>query len=644
MDDTNITNVSNVSSSTQVGDVVNIDNCRYIPSLKNAYSTFNKRFIGQYGYKDDDDVDQNLLIIGHRGASYYIPEHTLGSHQLALELHVDYIDVDLAVTSDGYFITYHTVDLLDGSTTITEDDIKRLFPTKQKRKSPYTDITSYFTFDFTLQEIQQLFINQRFARTSYRTTLYDNVFHLPTLDDIIQLLYDWNRKALPSLLYRSHENDNRNISLNNATTYSFTTNTENGIHTIKPNPIQYVQSGIYIELKDSTWIDEDAQINVVENLFATIYDAIQSMNNDTMALYKSTIGTSDATVNVAAGTNPTNPWNHLILPCYDELDDIMNSSDYILPPIVLQSYNGLDLKRFHGLWQEYEPRILVYDPYSGYLQSRRIAEPPYILLVDTNNCHKDSFWQTYDMFEEDVVSGIGCEIDCLLGSDSNDDDDPIFLQKVRERHIVIQPWTNRPELKETSNLFMNAYEEVRHLQCELGINGLYTENIQSAITAAALGCNKHVSPMTTPTTTPPITINNTDDSNHNNVVQCPTTISNNHHHHDRELSLLILFVVISIGVAIYSTMKLMHVMPSGSQSNKNIVLHDIHSRNKNITSINKSASGTSRNNTNATNRRRTKQQQTTLVKEEHRSFNPNVHDMDHNDAASITDDEGEWIN
>ena len=44
---------------------------------------------------------QAPLIIGHRGASGYRPEHTLASYQLAISQGADYIEPDLVMTKDG---------------------------------------------------------------------------------------------------------------------------------------------------------------------------------------------------------------------------------------------------------------------------------------------------------------------------------------------------------------------------------------------------------------------------------------------------------------------------------------------------------------------------------------------------------------
>lgn len=45
--------------------------------------------------------DQFPQVISHRGASGYVPEHSLAAYQLAIDLKTDYIEPDLCLTKDG---------------------------------------------------------------------------------------------------------------------------------------------------------------------------------------------------------------------------------------------------------------------------------------------------------------------------------------------------------------------------------------------------------------------------------------------------------------------------------------------------------------------------------------------------------------
>ena len=47
------------------------------------------------------------IVIAHRGASGYLPEHTLGGYELAVKLGADYIEPDLQLTKDGVLVAMH---------------------------------------------------------------------------------------------------------------------------------------------------------------------------------------------------------------------------------------------------------------------------------------------------------------------------------------------------------------------------------------------------------------------------------------------------------------------------------------------------------------------------------------------------------
>jgi glycerophosphoryl diester phosphodiesterase len=57
----------------------------------------------------------DMIVIGHRGASGYAPEHTLASYDLALRLGADYLEQDLQMTKDGVLVVLHD-DTLDRTT------------------------------------------------------------------------------------------------------------------------------------------------------------------------------------------------------------------------------------------------------------------------------------------------------------------------------------------------------------------------------------------------------------------------------------------------------------------------------------------------------------------------------------------------
>jgi glycerophosphoryl diester phosphodiesterase len=121
------------------------------------------------------------LIIGHRGASGYRPEHTLASYELAIQMGADYIEPDVVSTKDGILIARHENDITQ-TTNVSE---KPEFAShKTTKKIDNKDVTGWFTEDFTLEEIKTLRAEERLP---FRNHSYDGKFEIPTLQEVIDL-------------------------------------------------------------------------------------------------------------------------------------------------------------------------------------------------------------------------------------------------------------------------------------------------------------------------------------------------------------------------------------------------------------------------------------------------------------------------
>jgi glycerophosphoryl diester phosphodiesterase len=121
------------------------------------------------------------LVIAHRGASGYRPEHTLASYALAIELGADYIEPDLVATRDGHLIARHEP-LLDDTT-----DVKSRPEFAQRKSAKLIDgrsVTGYYASDFTLREIKQL---RAIQPNAARSRQYDGQFEIPTFEEILDL-------------------------------------------------------------------------------------------------------------------------------------------------------------------------------------------------------------------------------------------------------------------------------------------------------------------------------------------------------------------------------------------------------------------------------------------------------------------------
>ncbi|MEA5534539.1 glycerophosphodiester phosphodiesterase family protein [Crocosphaera sp. XPORK-15E] len=128
-------------------------------------------------------VMANTLVIGHRGASAFRPEHTLAAYELAIDLGADFVEPDLVSTRDGVLIARHENDL-SGTT-----DVASKFPDRLTTKMIDGDmVTGYFSEDFTLAELKTLRAVERIPGTRPGNTIYDGMFEIPTLEEIIDLV------------------------------------------------------------------------------------------------------------------------------------------------------------------------------------------------------------------------------------------------------------------------------------------------------------------------------------------------------------------------------------------------------------------------------------------------------------------------
>ncbi|WP_206504974.1 glycerophosphodiester phosphodiesterase [Streptomyces chrestomyceticus] len=123
------------------------------------------------------------LIVGHRGASGYRPEHTLGSYQLALDMGADVIEQDVVPTKDGHLVCRHENDI----TATTDVSAHPEFADRKTTKTvDGVKLTGWFTEDFTLAELKTLRAKERIPGTRQHNTLYDGVWDVPTFEEVLK--------------------------------------------------------------------------------------------------------------------------------------------------------------------------------------------------------------------------------------------------------------------------------------------------------------------------------------------------------------------------------------------------------------------------------------------------------------------------
>jgi glycerophosphoryl diester phosphodiesterase len=124
------------------------------------------------------------LVIGHRGAAGYRPEHTLAGYELAARMGADYIEPDLVSTKDHVLVARHENDI-----TATTDvaDHPEFAGRKTTKVVDGTTITGWFTEDFTLAELKTLRAKERIPDVRQRNTIYNGRFQVPTFQEVIDL-------------------------------------------------------------------------------------------------------------------------------------------------------------------------------------------------------------------------------------------------------------------------------------------------------------------------------------------------------------------------------------------------------------------------------------------------------------------------
>jgi glycerophosphoryl diester phosphodiesterase len=132
-----------------------------------------------HGRGHDDPV-----IIGHRGAPGYRPEHTLASYELAYRMGVSWVDVDLVPTKDGQLVARHEPEI--GGTT----DVAKHPEFADRKKTVVLDgvtTTGWFTQDFTLAELKTLRAVERIPANRPHNTLYNGRYQIATYQEVLDL-------------------------------------------------------------------------------------------------------------------------------------------------------------------------------------------------------------------------------------------------------------------------------------------------------------------------------------------------------------------------------------------------------------------------------------------------------------------------
>jgi glycerophosphoryl diester phosphodiesterase len=134
------------------------------------------------------------LVVGHRGACAYRPEHTLASFELAIDLGADLVEPDVVVSRDGALVVRHENEL-SRSTDVAER------PEFAERRTTRTvgrvERTGWFTEDFDLAELRTLRAVERTPALRPLNSAYDGQFSILTLAEVVELARARSTDARP---------------------------------------------------------------------------------------------------------------------------------------------------------------------------------------------------------------------------------------------------------------------------------------------------------------------------------------------------------------------------------------------------------------------------------------------------------------
>ncbi|MCW2533234.1 MAG: glpQ, partial [Blastococcus sp.] len=124
------------------------------------------------------------VVIGHRGAPAYRPEHTAASYELAIDLGAELIEPDVVVSRDGILVVRHENELSWSTDIAGRPEFAGRRTTKQVDDR---ECSGWFTEDFTLAELRTLRAIERMPELRPLNAAYDGRFGILTLGEVISL-------------------------------------------------------------------------------------------------------------------------------------------------------------------------------------------------------------------------------------------------------------------------------------------------------------------------------------------------------------------------------------------------------------------------------------------------------------------------
>ncbi len=134
---------------------------------------------------DSPRRERTPLVIGHRGAPSYRPEHTRASYELAIDLGADLIEADLVVTRDGVLVARHENELSRSTDVAAHPEFAGR---RRTQEVDGEELTGWFSEDFTLAELRTLGAVERMPGVRPLNTAYDGRYGVLTLAELVALV------------------------------------------------------------------------------------------------------------------------------------------------------------------------------------------------------------------------------------------------------------------------------------------------------------------------------------------------------------------------------------------------------------------------------------------------------------------------
>ena len=128
---------------------------------------------------------ESPLVIGHRGAPGYRPEHTRSSYQLAIAMGVGAVEPDVVATADGVLVVRHENEISGTTDVADRPEFAERFTTKTAGGQ---DFPGWFTEDFTWDELSTLRCRERLPELRPESAAFDGQEPMLRLRDLLELL------------------------------------------------------------------------------------------------------------------------------------------------------------------------------------------------------------------------------------------------------------------------------------------------------------------------------------------------------------------------------------------------------------------------------------------------------------------------